>query len=1134
MNSRERSASPLHPDGVSNFASLKTAFEGIAVFGRAGKTIAINARMEKIIGRTAEEIPSLKRMMGQFFSADSGNDPLGMEQLRACSESGAYVRVRHARGDERWCRIALSGEDGSLRVHCLDCSSDKEREDFIRESEEKFRTLFEESKDAISFYSPRERTVNQAWLDIFGYTREELNGLDIMKLYVNPEDRTRFEQELEAHGFVRDFEEQLIRKNGEVISCISTARTHRAEDGVIRYFQGILRDITPMKKMIQALRESEEKYRHLVENIQEVIYAVDTRGVITYISPVIESLSGYSARDLLGKSLTDVHYVYPTDIPRVKDAFINTAPGKPNYHEFRFLTRYGDILWFSASVYAVERDKEVTGFQGILVDITKSIQAKRELHESEERLSSFLDSATDSFLLFDPYLNLVEINRTAQKEFSLRKEDILGTSLSSFLKTIRYPNDPLAFIEVLNTGEPSAIKDVSFEESSVDFKVFRVGYGLGIIATNITEQKRAEKELHRVHDELEKRVAERTADLRKANEDLEREIAERTETERILRESEERFRTIFENAGVALLELDLTRFKDSVEELQSRGIADFADLFSRHPSLCGEVYHQIRVVDVNRKAVDIYDASTREQLLAGFGEYYPDRLPFLAKLAESIILGRTGMAIEFEGVTLLKRKRFVQVNVTLPLHPEHFKRVLISITDLTERKQFEDALRAARDTLEERVRERTEVLARTNRDLEREIVEREAAERALHYYSGFQQRISSISTDFINLPAHEIDLGIIHALRIIGEFAGGERGFVYHLSEDGREAVLTHEWREEGIPSRRDMTPQFFPSENDVVFSGLKRFEIVHIPSLSPFSEDAAEERQRYESSHIRSFILVPMIRGGGLVGFFGFESLRGEHAWDAESFSLLKLMGEMLVNALERVAVERRILDYQEKLRSIASELTLTEERERRRIAVELHDRIGQPLAVSRIRLGVLKGQLPPGEFGKTIDEVNAFISEAIGDTRSLIFEISPPILYDLGFEQALEWLVENVQKQHGIAAEFRDEGRKKPLDHNLRILLFQSVRELLVNVVKHALARRVTVTVEREESRVSITVGDDGVGFDVGIIESRSMRDIGFGLFSIRERLEHLGGAFTVESKSGAGTTVKITAPINRGIQS
>ena len=1371
----------MNRESISHSINPHTAFEGIAIFGMAGETISVNARMEQILGCTAEEVASLECMADMFSTSNSGDLPPGMERLRACSESGTYVRISNHRNGDRWCRIALSkGENDSLILHCLDCTSDKLREDSLRESErrfrslfeesrdaisfngaqeclvnqawldlfgfspedmknfdpicvytnpedrkrfireletkgfvkdfevklrkkdgteidclytttvfreengvhyyrgivrditnlnrmfaaqreseEKFRTLFEESKDAISFYGPREFTVNQAWLDFFGYTREELTGLDILSLYANPGDRTIFIRELETTGFVRDFEIRLVRKNGEVIDCVSTARAQRTGNGGVKYFQSILRDITPMKRMLEALRESEEKYRHLVENIQEVIYSVDTEGVITYISPIIETLSGYSAGDLIGKSLANVHYVHPADLPMVEEAFRDAIPGKPNYHEFRFLTRYGEILWFRASVYAVMHDGELIGRQGILVDITKSIQAKQELLESEERLRSFLDSATDGFLLFDPYLNLVKINCAAQNEFSLREEDIHGTSLSSFLKTIRFPHDPQIFTQILTTGEPFEIKNISFGECSVDFKVFRVGYGLGIITTNTTEQKRAEKALQQTHAELENRVAERTLDLRKANEDLERQInerrraqetlarrerelnallnnlpdmawfkdtesrfilvneatarrsgiraeqmkgmtdydfwrreeaerfvqddrrvletgemlrveepltdrsgekivietikspirdesgnnigtvgiardiTERMKTENILRENEERYRTLFENAGIALIEIDIERFRETVEQLASQGITDFADFFSTHYKRCRELYLQIRMDNINNKAVEIFDVSSREQLLAISRDYYnDDRIPLMAELARTITQNKLDMAVEFEGVTPGGKKKYVQINIAIPPNPERRNRILVSITDLTERKHFEDALRAARDTLEERVRERTEVLASTNRELEREITERETAERALQYYSGFQERISSISTDFINLPAGEIDRGVNHALQIVGEFTGGERGFLYRFSENLREAVLTHEWCLEGIPSRFVDQPRFSLDENDITLSRLKQFEIVHIPSIPLFQDATENEMKKFEACNIMSVIIVPLIRNGVLIGSFGFDSLNKEHTWDRESVSLLKLMGEILVNALERNSAERRILDYQEKLRSIASELILTEERERRRIAVELHDRIGQPLAVSRIKLGVLKGQCPKAESVKIIDEVNAFINEAMGDTRSLIFEISPPILYDLGLEPALEWLVENLQKQHGIAAEFRDDRQEKPLEHDLKILLFQSVRELLTNIVKHAAAHQVIVTVRRKESMVEIAVRDDGIGFDAGIIEMRSARNIGFGLFSIRERLEHLGGGLTVESRPGIGSLITITAPINREI--
>lgn len=413
----------------------------------------------------------------------------------------------------------------------------------------------------------------------------------------------------------------------------------------------------------------------------------------------------------------------------------------------------------------------------------------------------------------------------------------------------------------------------------------------------------------------------------------------------------------------------------------------------------------------------------------------------------------------------------------------------------------------------------------------RDITERKKVERALKVYAEFQQRISSISTNFINLPTHEIDSGITHALRIIGEFMGGDRGFLYRYTGNQREFVLTHEWRSENYDPRFDKVPRSLIYESEWVFACLNRFEIVRIPSLSFLERHISEVRDLGELEEIKSFILVPMIHNAALTGFFGFESLRKERAWDDESFSPLKLVGEMLVNAMDKNLAERCILENQKKLRSIASELTLTEERERRRIAIDLHDRIAQPLAVSRIKLGVLKELVSSPEQRFTLDEVSDFISEAINDTRSLIFEISPPILYDLGLEPALEWLAESILHPHGIGAVFKNDGKEKPLEQNIRVLLFQCTREVLMNAVKHSQAKSVVVSVSRREFMVDVVVEDDGIGFESAEIESKSMRNTGFGLFSIRERLEHSGGILRVESKSGCGTRISLSAPITRG---
>ena len=229
-----------------------------------------------------------------------------------------------------------------------------------------------------------------------------------------------------------------------------------------------------------------------------------------------------------------------------------------------------------------------------------------------------------------------------------------------------------------------------------------------------------------------------------------------------------------------------------------------------------------------------------------------------------------------------------------------------------------------------------------------------------------------------------------------------------------------------------------------------------------------------------------------------------------------------------ERRGAEAKLVDYQERLRSLASQITLAKERERRRIAVLLHDQIGQKLAVTYIKLGQVSG-LSPQALEAAVGEIRQVVKHAIQDAKSLTFQISSPILYELGLEAAVEWLTEELQSQHGTVAYFDDDLQPKPLEEDLRVLLYQAVSELLLNVVKHARARHVQVSIWREGETLRLGVYDDGVGFDTAAIRKRwGRREGGFGLFSIRERLRSYGGGLEVESRPGFGTQVVMTVPL------
>jgi signal transduction histidine kinase len=234
-----------------------------------------------------------------------------------------------------------------------------------------------------------------------------------------------------------------------------------------------------------------------------------------------------------------------------------------------------------------------------------------------------------------------------------------------------------------------------------------------------------------------------------------------------------------------------------------------------------------------------------------------------------------------------------------------------------------------------------------------------------------------------------------------------------------------------------------------------------------------------------------------------------------------------------KRKSAEEQLTEFQERLRSLTSQLSLAEERERRRIAVYLHDNIGQKLAISSIKLGQLKDAALAAESEPLVaglNEIRLLFKQIIQDTKSLTFKISSPILYELGLEAAVEWLTEELQNQHAIPTYFEDDNQPKPLDEDLRVLVFQAVNELLLNVVKHARARHVQVSMWRHNGQMHIGIHDDGVGFNVTEMSSRwGRKDGGFGLFSIRERLKAFGGNLDVKSTSH-GTTITLSAPLQK----
>jgi PAS domain S-box-containing protein len=226
----------------------------------------------------------------------------------------------------------------------------------------------------------------------------------------------------------------------------------------------------------------------------------------------------------------------------------------------------------------------------------------------------------------------------------------------------------------------------------------------------------------------------------------------------------------------------------------------------------------------------------------------------------------------------------------------------------------------------------------------------------------------------------------------------------------------------------------------------------------------------------------------------------------------------------------EEKLRAYQESLRQLANELNTTEERERKRFAADLHDHIGQSLVLAKLDLGRL-GELVNGSEANArpiIERLEDTIDQAIRQTRSLTQDLSPQVLYALGFDAALEWLAENMQERYDLVCYI--EGGRQPttLSGDAAIVAFQAVRELLVNVVKHAGVKEAHVYVTQRDNIAVIHVEDEGRGFVPEELALPRSHGGGFGLFSIRERLSLLGGSLAIKSRPGKGTSAQVVIPV------
>jgi len=420
----------------------------------------------------------------------------------------------------------------------------KKAEEALRESEERFRTLFENSTIGIYRTTPDGRILlaNSTLVRMLGYSSyEELKRRNLEAEGFAPDfPRGRFHLLIEKEGEVRGLESAWTKADGTVIYVRESAKAIRNAEGRVILYEGTVEDITERRQAQEALHQSEEQYRALVESLNEVMISLDLEGKLDYVSPAVERIFKYKVSELMGQPFA--RFIHPDDLSDLRYRFSEALKGETRPYIFRILDKDGETKFIRTHSRPIMKEGKPVGLTGLLEDITKRRRAEEALKKSEERFKLLFTFAPDAYFLFDLQGRVVDCNNAAEVLSGYKKEELIAKSIWDLNIFSASQMEKAAGLleksaQMLPTGpEELILTRKDGREIHVETRTFPLSIGgqvqiLGV-SRDITERKAMEKEAADRMTELEEfyKMAVnrelRMIELKNEIEKLEAELAE--------------------------------------------------------------------------------------------------------------------------------------------------------------------------------------------------------------------------------------------------------------------------------------------------------------------------------------------------------------------------------------------------------------------------------------------------------------------------------------------------------------------------------------------------------------------------------------------------------------------------------
>jgi PAS domain S-box-containing protein len=455
------------------------------------------------------------------------------------------------------------------------------------------------------------------------------------------------------------------------------------------------------------------------------------------------------------------------------------------------------------------------------------------------------------------------------------------------------------------------------------------------------------------------------------------------------------------------------------------------------------------------------------------------------------------------------------------------------ISDITERKLAEEEIRRHELSLEKMVDERSAALRRTNERLQTELAERKRISRI------FQARAHL----FEYAGKHSLDELLEEILNSVENLTASVISF-YHFVDSDQQSLLLQNWSTR--TKNTFCSADGKGSHYEIALAGVwvdcfhQRKPVIHN------DYESLPHKKGLPPGHAKVVreLVVPVFRGNKIVAILGIGNKPGDY--DQRDIEVVSMIADLAWDITEQKSAEEKIRKLNDtleqrvasrtaelesrarQLQQLALELSDAEDRERRRIASVLHDDFQQELAYVKMELGIL-GKNADKNIQQRLDFLEQLLGGSIEKSRNLSYEINPPALLRSGLLAALKVLIQDMKEKFGISVKMRAHSGAEPDSLALASILYRSIRELLLNVLKHAGVNSAVMNIRVKSGMIHIRIEDTGNGFVYNPVRSRIGKGAGFGLYSIEDRIAFLGGTIKIKTAPGKGCRVELTVPRN-----